>query len=220
MISCFACIEAAETVDAEVLVYSVEDKMAPAPYLSRIMVTDEFLRMDEVGEQALPGFLLFDRLQRQVLSVNPLNKSVMVIDAGEEELEKQRDIDLAVKEKILAEAPAVAGKQPIQYDFEVTGHSCFTLVAVPGQMDDSMLALREMQEVLSMRHRRVVDAFSDADCKLPIDAYRPGIEYSRGLVLTLIGKQESRQLVEFESARQVDRTLFEEPMNYRRMAMP
>lgn len=219
---CLAGNIQAETIAADLLVYSVENQHAAAPYLSRILVSDDMLRMDEVGDDRMQGYLLFDRKQRLVLSVDPETRSVMVIGPPSGDAAADSTVTLEIDSRSLDEAPLFAGKKPRQHSFHVQGAECFNIVSIEGEMPRAMDALREMNSVLSERHRRVLGSAADAqqDCKFLVDAYRPGIEYSMGLLLTLMNGGENHQLVDVKQAMPVDAVLFEEPPEYKRFPMP
>ena len=87
---------------------------------------------------------------------------------------------------------------------------------------DAMQALREMSTLLAERHRRVMATtdVSPGDCKLPLDAFAPGQEFSKGLLLSLVSDSEIRQLVEFRRDDDIDSALFEAPPGFGRFEMP
>jgi hypothetical protein len=219
---CLAGNTQAETITADLLIYRVESQHASAPSLSRILVSDDMLRMDEVGDDRMQGYLLFDRKQRLVLSVDPETRSVMVIGPPAGDAAAESPVALEIESRPLDDAPLFAGKKPRQHSVHVQGAECFKIVSIEGEMSRAMDALREMNSVLAERHRRVLGSAAEAqqDCKFLIDAYRPGIEYSMGLLLTLINGGENHQLVEFRQAMPVEAALFGEPPEYRRFPMP
>ena len=215
----------ADTVAADLLVYRVENQHAAAPYLSRTMVSDDMLRMDEVGDDSddgMQGYLLFDRKQRIVLSVDLETRSVMIIGQSADEAVPESPVALEIESRPLKDAPLFAGTPPRQHTFHRQGQQCFSIVSIEGEIP-AMAALREMHSVLAERHRRVLGpAANEAqqDCKFLVDAYRPGIEYSMGLMLTLISGSENHQLVDYRQDMQVDAGFFEEPLEYNRFPMP
>ncbi|MEJ2307704.1 MAG: hypothetical protein P8Z78_00145 [Gammaproteobacteria bacterium] len=216
----FAAPAAAETTTTDILVYRVEPRDDSQGYLARVMVSGEMLRMDEIGDGAVPGYTLYDRVERLILSVDPESRSVMRIGPATE-TPSDREVDFRVESETLEEAPRVAGKIPVEYTYVVNGEPCFTLIAVAGEMAGAMQALREMSAALAERHRRVIGLANDVDdCKMPLDAFAPGQEYSRGLLLSFVGRSEVRQLVEFQRGIEVDGDLFEEPPGYQSLQMP
>jgi len=214
----------AETIAADLLIYRVENQNAASPYLSRIMVSDDMLCMDEVGQGSLQGYLLFDRKQRLVLSIDPESRSVVVIGPLADETRDESAVTLEIQSRPLDDAPLFVGKKPQQHAFHVQGKPCFKIVSIEGEMPRAMNALREMTSVLAERHRRIFrsagDDFAQEDCKFLVDAYRPGIEYSKGFMLTLMNGRENRQLVEYKQSMQVNSDFFEEPLEYNRFPMP
>lgn len=211
---------AAETTAADILVYRVEPRDDARGYLSRVMVSDGMLRMEEIGDGAAPGYTLYDRALRLILGVDPESRSVMLIGPATE-TPSDREVDYRVESEALEAAPGVAGKIPVEHRYVVNGEPCFTLIAVAGEMAGAMRALGEMSAALAERHRRVMgSANAGEDCKMPLDAFAPGDEFSRGLLLSFVGSNEVRQLVEFQRGVEVDGARFEEPPGYQRLQMP
>ncbi|MBW8371536.1 MAG: hypothetical protein K0M66_11295 [Thiobacillus sp.] len=70
---------AAAAADMTVLRYLDQDPGDP-PYLTRILVTPDFMRMDSGGDDG--DFVLLDRRQRQVTNVMRGNKLAMVFSPG------------------------------------------------------------------------------------------------------------------------------------------
>ena len=211
---------AAETVNADILLYQVQRGDGADTYLSRIMVSAGMLRMDEIGDEAMSGYTLFDRKQRLLLGVDPESRSVMQMASAEDTAVP--GVDYSVTSRLLEDAPAVAGKSPVEFRYTVRGEDCFRFIAVEGVMADAMQALREMSTLLAERHRRVMATtdVSPGDCKLPLDAFAPGQEFSKGLLLSLVSDSEIRQLVDFRRDDDIDSALFEAPPGFGRFEMP
>lgn len=212
---------AAEPVNADILVYQVRSGDGADAYLSRIMVSGRMVRMDEIGDEAMSGYTLFDRKQRLLLGVDPESRSVMQIASAADMTDAPR-VEYGATGRRLEAAPTVAGRSPVEFRYSVEGEECFSFVAVEGVMADAMQAMREMSAVLAERHRRVLATaeLSPDDCKLPLDALAPGEEYSRGLLLSLVSESEIRQLVDFRRDVEVDSALFEVPSGFGSFEMP
>ena len=221
--ACVATGVQADMTEADLLVYRVDNHNSPAPSLSRIMVTDTMMRMDEVGDDGMQGYLLYDRKERLVLSVDPETRTIMVIAPSRDATATKPAGTLDIQSRLLDDAPLFAGKKPHEYVISIEGNECINLVAVEGETPRTMNALREMAGVIAGRHKRLLASAPETtedDCKLLLDAFYPGIEYSKGLMLTLISDNEKRQLVDYKPAMQVDRELLEAPLEYNRFPMP
>lgn len=214
----------AETIAADLLLYRVDNQHAAAPYLSRIMVSDDMLRMDEPGDDdSMQGYLLFDRKARLVLSVDPGTRTIMVIAPSPDAAAAKPADTLDIQSRPLDDAPLFAGKKPREHLISIQGKECTSLVAVEGEMPRAMKALREMSSVVADRHMRqlaIAGEMAEKDCKLWLDAYYPGVEYSKGLMLTLVSDSENRHLVDYKQSIEVDSELFEAPLEYNRFPMP
>jgi hypothetical protein len=114
----------ADMIAADLLVYRVENQHAAAPYLSRIMVSEAMLRMDEIREDSddgMQGYLLFDRKQRLVLSVDPETRSAMIIGPPADEAVPVSPVTVESESRPLKDAPSFAGKKPVQHTFHILG---------------------------------------------------------------------------------------------------
>jgi hypothetical protein len=97
------------------------------------MVSDDMLRMDEVGDDSddgMQGYLLFDRKQRIVLSVDPETRSVMIIGQSADEAVPESPVALEIESRPLKDAPLFAGPPPGSTPFIVRDNSVSALSAL------------------------------------------------------------------------------------------
>jgi hypothetical protein len=97
------------------------------------MVSEAMLRMDEIGEDSddgMQGYLLFDRKQRLVLSVDPETRSAMIIGPPADEAVPVSPVTVETESRPLKDAPSFAGKKPVQHTFHILGKQCFNIVSI------------------------------------------------------------------------------------------
>lgn len=135
---------AAQAADMMVLHYVDQDPGA-APYVTRILVTPDFMRMD--GGQNNGDFALLDRRQRQLINVTYDNKLALVFASG---ILPPRPASLKSRLDVLKAAP---GTQ--RFRLEVNGVVCSEGVAALGAAPDVARAMAELKSVLAATQYRV-----------------------------------------------------------------
>lgn len=135
---------AAQAADMMVLHYVDQDPGA-APYVTRILVTPDFMRMD--GGQNNGDFALLDRRQRQLINVTYDNKLALVFASG---ILPPRPASLKSRLDVLKAAP---GTQ--RFRLEVSGVVCSEGVAALGAAPDVARAMAELKSVLAATQYRV-----------------------------------------------------------------
>lgn len=205
---------------ADLLVYRVEEA-GLAPYVSRILVTPGYLRMDEGTDDG--GYTLFDRAAGVFYNVDPEDRSVMVIDPPR--TRPEAPVPLVLGAEPLPDIPRepVAGAVPEGWRLLANGEVCVDLVAAPGIMDNAVTALAEFYERLSFHHGAVIPAtppdLIDA-CDLADNVFAPARLYAHGLPLRQSSPRMKRELVDHGEAMPVAPGLFEVPADYRRLVIP
>lgn len=135
---------AAHAADMTVLHY-VDQDPGGASYVTRILVTPDFMRMD--GGQDNGDFALLDRRQRQLINVTYDNKLALVFASG---ILPPRPASLKSRLDVLKAAP---GTQ--RFRLEVNGVVCSEGVAALGAAPDVARAMAELKSVLAATQYRV-----------------------------------------------------------------
>jgi len=212
--------EPAQEISAALLVYRVQEQGAE-PYISRILVTPGYLRMDEGADD--DGFILYDRAAHVIYSITPSEQSLLVIDPPKDKPESPLLLAVSEERHDDPQAPAVAGIHPLRYGLKVNGHLCDNLVVLPGVMPGALAALGEYFETLSYQQAVTVEAtppeMQDA-CDLSRYVYHPTREVSFGLPVHIWNDRQSRELVDFRESFSVAPQLFELPEGYERLTVP
>ena len=166
---------AAQAADMMVLHYVDQDPGA-APYVTRILVTPDFMRMD--GGQDNGDFALLDRRQRQLINVTYDNKLALVFASG---ILPPRPASLKSRLDVLKAAP---GTQ--RFRLEVNGVVCSEGVAALGAAPDVARAMAELKSVLAATQYRVwkdSPAELQHDCDLANQVWETGGTLKLGLPL-------------------------------------
>ncbi|MCW5585870.1 MAG: hypothetical protein KIS75_07025, partial [Chromatiales bacterium] len=80
MVVLMVATSAAVAAPSSLLVYRVWEQGAE-PYVSRVLVTADHVRLDEGSDTA--GYTLFDRRQESIYNVSVDDRSILVMDSAE-----------------------------------------------------------------------------------------------------------------------------------------
>jgi len=136
---------------ATVLLFQ-EREMGVPPYGSRVIVTREYLRMDDGNDQG--DFLLYDRRTRNIFSVAHEDQTVFEISFHPVEIEPPFKLDLVTKSEVDESAPSIGGQRAVHTTFSINSKRCFDVVSISGVLDDATLALGEYATALSGEQAR------------------------------------------------------------------
>jgi hypothetical protein len=204
---------------AELLVYKVWEQ-GIEPYINRIMVTPDYIRLDEGTND--DSYTLFDRSQEIIYNVSPEDRSVLVINPTEPLPEPSDSLILAEQVKPDAEAPLVAGRQPLMVRLLANGETCGELVVIDGVMEEAVDAMIDLKQTLARAQASTLAA-TPLDMQTPCDlagsVYAPDRVLRFGLPLQERSSGRSQSLVDFASDHEVDSALFELPADFRRQSM-
>lgn len=210
---------AASAQQASLLVYQVWEEGID-PYISRILVTPDYLRLDE-GD-ASDGYTLFDRRQEIIYSVSLEERSVLVIDHTD--MVPGDNAGLILQEQVTEDpdAPAVAGKRPKRVRLLANGELCAELTVIDGVMEDAVAALAEMKIALARVQAATLDATPlnmRNPCDLASNIYAPDRHLQFGLPVQERATGRSQSLVDFSDDFDAADALFEIPSDFGRRPM-
>jgi len=215
------CVPAgAAEVEAGLLVYRVE---APGQAVSfnRLMTTQDSLRLDQ-GE-ADQGFILFDRRERVVYSVNPEERSILEIDPPASNLETPADLNIELSPAKMVDAPAVGGVKPVHWQLRANGEICREAILAPGLMPKAVAAYREYLLLLAAQQAvtlpSIPEEFQSA-CDSAINVYAPDALLEKGLPLRLWNGQGYQEvLTDFKPSASLPAEYFILPADFQHVPM-
>lgn len=200
--------------------YFEEQERGGEPAATRMLVTREFLRMD-YGQDS-DDFILFDRKQPTIYSVNHADKTALVIKPLKMTAKPSKPLTHRV-EKDTQSLPAVDGKRVVHYELFTNQRRCYDLFAADGLLPDAVAALREYAQTMAGEQGATL-AFTPVEmqdtCDVANHVFAPTRHLAHGFPVRLedfAGK--SRQLVNYEQGRVFSPSLFVVPETYRRYRM-
>jgi hypothetical protein len=203
------------------LVYDEKEQGAD-PYQTRLIVTDRYLRIDDLSDTS--GYILFDNKAKKIYSVSDFDKSTYVI---EDNVYQRPPVDpnLATEEKLLHDAPKVA--DTIVHDYQVIYKAadkknlCTHIQYVPGLLPSVGKMMHAYQQIISGNEVKTLARIPveyQTPCMLSDQVYNQGDYYIKGLVIMEWHSNGKQRYLENYKPVQVDAGLFELPKGYRQFS--
>ncbi len=212
-------LRAGQTVD--LLVYRVEEP-GLAPYISRILVSDAFVRIDE-GAASTAGYTLYNRVSRRIYNVDPEEETVLVLDPPPRQPRAPAGLELESRLAEEPDAPQVAGRRPRRLELLADGRLCRTLQVVDGLMPRAVQGLRELRLALARLQGEPTPEPGEAPapCELAEYLYAPARSLEHGLPLVDLLMDGRRQwLLDYDPDFPAEADLFRIPEHYRLVVPP
>ena len=193
-----------------------ESEHGSEPYVTRMLVNENFIRIDEAG--AAEGYVLFDRKKLRIFSVLHDSERILVVDPVRPLGEIPADLRLT--EKVLQEtdAPAVDGIKPKHHQFSANDILCYSVIALDGFLPHVTSALKTYHGVLAAQQQETLDATPK---ELQTPCYRANYVYaaeshiSKGFPFEQWDIEgHRRSFMQFNLDKNVDSTLFTLPEGY------
>lgn len=212
-----ACTTASD--QATVLWFS-EEEPGGSPYEIRMVVSERYLRIDDGPEGG--GYVLVDRGENTVFSVNPLDQRVLVV----------KPLPLAIAapagfehraEKINERLPSIDGKTVVRYRLFANGKPCAEVFSANGLLPDAVKALRQYHQILA-GEQSITESNMPTEMRSACDQadfiFAPGRFLDHGFPVRHIDRHgKRRQLVRFERDVAVQAEWFIVPANYQRYSI-
>lgn len=149
---------AAETTKATVMQYQ-ETEPGIGPYPVRILVTENYLRMDDGADAG--DYLLVDRDKMVLYNINHENRNILVIPDSEI---GTSDAIPEIKTLVTDDehAPSIAGQAVKRVDVVADGKVCMTAFVVPTLLPGVTAALHDYQKILAARQYRDIELTPEA----------------------------------------------------------
>jgi len=204
--------------EVDLLVYRVKERDAPA-YISRILVSDAYVRIDE-GENSPNGYTLYNRVSHRIYNVDPEEETVLVLQPPVEQPVAPGKFHL--EERLVADpaAPPLSGHPPRQLGLWAEGKHCRTLQVVEGLMPRAVQGLRELRLALARLQGQGPANEMQDPCDLAEYLYAPARHLGHGLPLADVMAGKRQVLVDFDPAFEAPDELFQVPAEYERVVPP
>lgn len=206
----------------DTLLLFVEQEDGVEPYQTRMIITENFVRIDD-GEGD-KDFVLFDRKNKIVQSVNASEETIMAVH--EKKLKKgqkfEPPFELAHKVKempLKKDAPTIDGEKARHYQLITNNETCYNVIAVKGLMPHVVKALTDFHKHMAtdsyVTFNNLPADMHDA-CDMTATTFKPARQYEFGFPVQEWGKRNySRSLIDYDVNYQVDPAMFILPKGYK-----
>lgn len=219
VLSSFLIVACSKSQPGPLMLLYSEAEHNVEPYLSRTIITDQFVRMDyNVDDE---DFILFDRKAEKIYSVNHSDKTVMEIGKRPVDIESPIALNLSEGARAIEEdAPKISGHPLRHIQLMVNDVQCMDLMVAEKLLPRASQAMQEYLTLLSGEHARILPAIP-ADMHEPCDLaqhiYAPTRQYSQGFpILERHKTGYSRTLLDYQEDYEPAKGLFDLPKDYRR----
>ena len=199
-----------------------EMDISTEPYMSRAIITPDFLRMDYNKDD--DDFILFDRKSGIIYSVVHGEKNIVVVKPLEVSIEPPIELSVeVVKGTLDKDIPEVEGKKPEYFQYKVNGKVCYETITVKGLLPFANKVHKQYLKTLAGEHARVLTQIPadqlDA-CDLAANIYHYQMKFDNGFPINEWHGEYSngyrRQVVDFEEGFKVAPELLKLPEGYNR----
>jgi hypothetical protein len=215
-----ALVSCTEPSTPAAVLYFVEHEPGSEPYRTRMIVTAGFLRMDD-GQDS-QDFLLFDRADGSIYSVNSADKQVLVIRPRPAELKPPAKFTHRVMTDTAA-FPAVEGRKVTHYELLTNEMRCYDLYAADGLLPGAVVALREYRLILAGQQALTAAATPpemQSACDLANNVFLPVRHLEYGFPVRLVDMTgRSTELVDYKTDFRVTADLLRLPAEYKRLTL-
>lgn len=205
----------AGNLDTTELIFEEREPVVPEAYLTRMLLTDDFLRMDDGGDD--DDYLLYDRNAGKIYSVNHEDQRVVVVEPTARPISEPETYRHESR-VIPAELPEIGGNKVVRLQHFTNDEMCFEVYAAEGLLTDAVEALTGFAQILAYQHAATIadiPAEFQSACDLVNNVYQPARYLSNGFPVRQRDYQgRSRVLQSFRKDIQKDEQLFVIPDNY------
>ncbi len=194
-----------------------ESERGIQPYSSRLLVSAEYLRMDDGQDNG--DYVLYDRRKRQIFSVSHHDRSILFIPHRKIEIAPAIPLELGLAKSRDTRAPFVSGLPPEHIVLSVNGQECHHVIAVAELLPEVNLALKEYHVTLAGEQAQNLfktPVELQSPCMLAGTIFAPTRHLDHGIpILEWDYRGYRRTLIGFQESVQVESKLFQVPKGYR-----
>jgi hypothetical protein len=201
------------------LIWFQERESGTDYYLVRMIANNRYLRIDD-GEES-NGFVLFNRDQKTIYSVDHENRSVLVLSDKAVDLATPKTFHLTEEEVSSGGSPQIGGNKVRIHRLYTNKQLCFEVASAAGLLEDAVDVLREFHRALAAEQAIMMQHMPKdlaSDCDLSDMVFVPDRHLRFGFpVRQRDYNGKFRELRDFDTSYQADPRLFQLPMGYRRV---
>lgn len=210
----------AESTHTATILHYQESEQGIAPYPVRILVTSDYLRLDDGADAG--NFLLVDRQADMLYNVDHQRRNILAIPDSEI-ADTAGMPEIEVKVEAAPDAPRIGGRAVSRINVIADDELCMTAHVVPALLPDVTAALRKYQQILAARQYRDLDLTPDVmrgPCFYANYVQGATRYLDEGLPVQWSHEGGRAQvLMDYEQDRTVPASLFTLPEDYQRVGL-
>ena len=202
------------------LLYKIQEP-GIEPYESRIIITDEYIRLDDNNDGN--DFALVNRKNKTVYSVSDENDSILVVKHKPVTLKAPIELHQETIRTPDKNAPTIDDRELVHYIFKVNGEACQDATIAEGLLLEATSAIAEYRQILAGQHAMTFKS-TPADlqnaCDMAMHIFQPDRYLKFGLPVDerdYTGYQ--RSLIDFDDEYEVNPALFILPAEYKQFTI-
>ncbi len=202
-------------------IWFTEKEPATGPYVVRMLVTEEFLRLDDGADS--DDFMLFDRSDRIIYSVSHEERRILVLPTRPVKQQEPAHYRHQSERVLLDDGPRIAGNRVTLYRLYTNGAMCVEVAAAESLLPQAVAALFEFHAVLAGEQAAVAERTPEdlkSACDLTDHVFRPGRHLEYGFPVTVRFSNGRERLLNRYNTRESDDSLFILPADYRQLRTP
>ncbi len=187
------------------------------PYSTRVLLTEQFLRLDEGSDQS--NFTLFDREKNIIYTVAHEQKRIMQVKPVKTENTVTHRLEMDANKLDDKELPSIEGKRPVHYQLQVNGHVCSDVYVIKDFNEEVNTAMSEFKRILASIHLGNINntpAEMLDECFLAHEVKYPSRSMQFGFpILQKDANGATRLLLDYKRDYKASPDLFKLPPDYR-----
>lgn len=204
--------------DTMLLVFEDQDSQDESPYVSRMLLTKDYLRMDDGKDDG--DFALYDRKTGTVYSVSHEDQRTLVISLQAVDSTPNKPLRHDFEKLDSSDLPTIDGRKVSRYYLFTNGRRCMEVYAVPGLYEDAVKAMAGFAKTLAGQHAKTMQFIPDdvsSDCDLANNIFVPDRYLSKGFPVRQIDYTgRRRSLVSVKEKVKFDSSMFDLPPDYQK----
>lgn len=213
--------ERQEEIPADLMLLYQEQEPGIDAYLTRVLVNEDFMRLDEGGDQT--NYTLYDRRKNIIYTVSHEEKTIMQVMPLKSDNTIKRELIMDAKKIQDKDIPLVNGQQPIHYKLMVNDAVCTEVFVIDGIHKEAIKAMQEFNRLLATVHLKNIENTPDTlqdDCFLAHHILSPSRNMQFGFpILEQSADGVSRLLIDFDAHFDAAAGIYDLPKGYRRVDM-
>jgi hypothetical protein len=206
---------------AELMLMYQESEPGMDPYMTRVLVNKQYMRLDEGADQS--NFTLYDRQKNIIYTVSHENRTIMQVTPVKSNNKIERKLILDAKKLDDSSLPSIEGQQPVHYQLQVNDKFCADVYVIKGLHEEAIQAMAGFKRILASIHLSTINntpADMQDECFLAHDVLSPSRSMQFGFPILEQGADGvARLLVDFDRQYKTGPEVYKLPQDYRMINM-